>query len=295
MLKKGTTHFGIDTIYKASHADIPLAIFSVKDEKTVGVSHVHDFMELVIITAGEGVYRDNNAEYQLKPGYVFILHPGTYHHYIEQHHLAVTNVMWLSDKLDLNLYDLPNSPGYNAFFHLEPSIRPKKKSVGAFRLSSDQLIEVERLIMHMQAELDNNAPGANLMAVTYFCQLLTYICRCFSSSDDSEYNELRRFDKVILYMNQNYRKDISRAHLARLAGMGESTFYRRFKSIMNCSPTHYLKEIRLRHAEELLRNTDLNLVEIASECGLYDGNYLCTIFKKYFNTTPHKYRANYRQ
>jgi len=294
MIKKGTSHFGIDTIYKYSHTEIPLTIRSVKNEKTLGVSHVHDFMELVIITAGEGAYRDDNAEYQLKPGYVFILHPGTAHHYIKQHHLELTNVIWLSDKLDLNLYDLPNSPGYNAFFHLEPSIRSKQKSVGAFRLSADQLIEAERLIMHMQSELDNNVPGSALMAVSYFLQLLTYICRCFSSSDDSEYNELRRFDKVILFMNQNYQKNITRAQLAKLAGMGESTFYRRFKTIMDCSPTHYLKEIRLRHAEEFLRTTDLNLVEIAYECGLYDGNYLCTIFKQYFNVTPHQYREKQR-
>jgi quercetin dioxygenase-like cupin family protein len=95
MMKKGTSHFGIDMIYKIGHSEIPLAVSSVKEEKTLGVSHVHDFMELAIITAGEGVYRDKNAEYQLKPGYVFLLFPGIAHHYIKQHHLAVTNIMWL--------------------------------------------------------------------------------------------------------------------------------------------------------------------------------------------------------
>jgi AraC family L-rhamnose operon transcriptional activator RhaR/AraC family L-rhamnose operon regulatory protein RhaS len=247
MIKKGTSHFGVDTIYRASHTHIPLAVNSVKGEKTLGISHVHDFIEMPIITAGEGIYRDNNAKYLLKPGYVFLLHRGVAHHYIEQRNLAVTNIMWVPEELNLNLYDLPHSPGYNAFFYLEPTIRSRKKSVGAFRLNADQLLEAERLIMHMQLELENNASGAALMAVTYFAQLLTFVCRCFASTDDSEYNELLRFDEVILFMNQNYQKEITRRQLAKIAKMGESTFYRHFKAIMNCSPYHYLKECVLRN------------------------------------------------
>jgi transcriptional regulator GlxA family with amidase domain len=149
--------------------------------------------------------------------------------------------------------------------------------------------------MHIQSELENSASGFVLMATTYFSQLLTFICRCFASSDASEYNELRRFDEVILFMNQNYKKDITRAQLAQIAKMGESTFYRHFKTIMKRSPYHYLKEIRLRHVEELLRTSDLNLIEIASECGLYDGNYLCTVFKQYYGISPHKYRIKHRK
>ena len=281
-----------DSFFLAS--SYPLAVFNVKEEETLTPMHQHEFNELVIITSGHGTYCDQTNEYQLKPGDVFLLRPGMPHSYINQRHLAVTNILWLEDKLKMPLYDLQNAPGYHAFFELDPLTRSRNDFATTLNLDSGQLPEAERILRGMQMELTKEKPGALLSSVGLFSQLLVFLCRCYANTLDSNQLNLLRFEKVIIYMNQHYMESVSRPKLAALAAMSESSFYRHFTATTGKTPSAYLTDIRMHHAETMLCTTTLGLEEIALSCGFCDGNYFCTLFKRYFNQTPHQYRLQYR-
>ena len=53
---------------------------------------------------------------------------------------------------------------------------------------------------------------------------------------------------------------------------------------------NYLTEVRLKHAKELLKNSDLRSYEIAFEVGYDNPSYFSKLFKKYENMTPGEYR-----
>jgi AraC family transcriptional regulator len=88
------------------------------------------------------------------------------------------------------------------------------------------------------------------------------------------------------YLFQNFAKDISLQQLAEHCCVSLFHFSRIFKSIMNCSPHQYLKEIRLNHAQLLLQSSELSVTEIAFQSGFNSLEHFATSYKQRFGIVP---------
>lgn len=80
---------------------------------------------------------------------------------------------------------------------------------------------------------------------------------------------------------------------ARYSGLSPSYFSRLFKKSTGKTYSEYIISVRLLCARNLLMLTDKNLEEIASEIGFPNGNYVSTVFRKYFKMTPTVYKKKY--
>jgi AraC-like DNA-binding protein len=114
------------------------------------------------------------------------------------------------------------------------------------------------------------------------------------SSDDKQFNGIRRISKVLDFIHKNMTGDISRKTLAGLMNLSETRFHYVFKEIMGVSPMDYLITARMRKAQHLLLFTDLSITEIAEDVGLNDVFYFSKQFKIYHHLSPLKYRQTYR-
>ena len=65
---------------------------------------------------------------------------------------------------------------------------------------------------------------------------------------------------------------------------------RLFNMYLNMSPHEYLIDYKLSYAQNLLRNSDLKLVDIAMATGYATLAQFNTNFKKKFGLTPKEYR-----
>ncbi|MCR5546003.1 MAG: AraC family transcriptional regulator [Lachnospiraceae bacterium] len=63
-----------------------------------------------------------------------------------------------------------------------------------------------------------------------------------------------------------------------------------FKKETNCTFTTYINQKRIEHGIFLLNTTNLQIQEIAGECGFLDVNYFTRIFQKEKHMTPSQYR-----
>lgn len=78
----------------------------------------------------------------------------------------------------------------------------------------------------------------------------------------------------------------------RLCGkmaMSRSALFRKFKAITGDSPQHYIMQVRLRKAAELLHQKRNNINEVAFMSGFADSKYFSTAFKKQYGKTPSEY------
>jgi AraC family transcriptional regulator len=82
------------------------------------------------------------------------------------------------------------------------------------------------------------------------------------------------------------------ADLAKSLGYSRHYFSRAFKRWIGQTPVEYRDELRMKHACELLRQTDHKIKVVALACGYDDPNYFSKTFKKRFGMTPLKYRSN---
>jgi len=92
------------------------------------------------------------------------------------------------------------------------------------------------------------------------------------------------------YMNNHYPEKITLAKLAKLSCMSERSFQRHFQQALGAAPMDHLLKIRLRHVQNLLITSDMEIGTIALNCGFYDSNYLCKKFKENFRVTPSQFR-----
>ncbi|MDE6016352.1 MAG: AraC family transcriptional regulator [Acetatifactor sp.] len=104
-------------------------------------------------------------------------------------------------------------------------------------------------------------------------------------------------EKIIrsLYIiEQNYDCKLTLEKLARESGLSVSYFSRLFSEQLGMSFTDYLSDVRIRHAQSLLAQTDKTIMEIALETGFCHGDYLATQFKAKTGMTPSQFRRNSR-
>ena len=62
---------------------------------------------------------------------------------------------------------------------------------------------------------------------------------------------------------------------------------------MGRSFTDYILELRINKAQNLLKTTNMDLVDVAASSGFENQSYFTKIFRKSTGFTPRRYRQNY--
>lgn len=116
--------------------------------------------------------------------------------------------------------------------------------------------------------------------------------RYFEGSSDKHRDEVVL--QIQLWLQDNYQQDVRFSALAARFDMSVRSMNRRFKAATDKTPLHYLQEIRMGVARDLLKTSNLSVGEIAYAIGYQDLGHFSALFKKFFNTTPHDYRTTVR-
>lgn len=80
--------------------------------------------------------------------------------------------------------------------------------------------------------------------------------------------------------------------LAEALFLSSSQFYRKLKALTGQTPTQYIRDARLTKAKRLLRETTLQITEIAYQTGFTDPNYFSRTFNQYCDVSPSEYRRS---
>ena len=84
--------------------------------------------------------------------------------------------------------------------------------------------------------------------------------------------------------------DLGMLQLIRGLGMSRSQIYKKVKALTGVSPTHYIRSIRLFHAQRLLKTSDLNMSEVAYKVGFSTPSYFSTAYLEEFGSSPNETR-----
>lgn len=100
--------------------------------------------------------------------------------------------------------------------------------------------------------------------------------------------------KMQQYIEDSLHKKITLGMLAEHLGFSKSYCSKFVKTKTNLNFLDYVKTIRLREAEELLRTTDLSITEVAYSTGFSSIQSFNRIFKETKGMNPTGYRKNLR-
>lgn len=101
--------------------------------------------------------------------------------------------------------------------------------------------------------------------------------------------------KAIHFIREQFHRSITVDDVARATALSRSVLQRRFRSVLGISVLDEILKTRLKHAQSLLEETKLSLVDIAERSGFKHQQYLGYVFKKRLQDTPGAYRARMRK
>ena len=74
--------------------------------------------------------------------------------------------------------------------------------------------------------------------------------------------------------------------------MSKSSLYRKIKTMTGLSPIEFIRNIRLKHASQMLKGKSISVAEVAYSVGFADPKYFTSCFKSEFNITPSEYQKS---
>lgn len=111
---------------------------------------------------------------------------------------------------------------------------------------------------------------------------------------ENDYKTLKTSNRlafIIDYIKNNLQQKLSIEHLAKLAFVSKSNFFKLFKYELGTSPNEYILQQRIKRAKELLKENQ-SIKEVAFATGFSDTNHLIKTFKTFEGITPKNYQRN---
>lgn len=245
--------------------------------------HAHDRNELMIIdTPGHIRFAGNGSFYTIQTPAAIWFRTGVFHQTIEVYDGDFhCGVIYYHEKL---FSSLPPELLHTGFL--------SGCDMLALPLSQNQLQDLKQVTVPMRPK---TCPQFQQM--TLLLCLFDQLSHCTSRN-----KQVLRSHNTPNYVFQLAARlqDLSRPmpnleELAHQYFVGQSKLTADFKNIFGTPILTFRRHVQLRAARILLETTNMDLAQIADECGFTDDNYFIRVFRKHYGITPGTYRKNAKQ
>ena len=267
----------------------------VKEElpQPVTVRHRHEFCECIFVFRGQGMHQSEDHEpVPIRRGNVIVIPPGGHHAYTRvSKDLNIINLMFDTSHLPPVLLELYSDPVYKQIFLRDSTAFPEQ-DFPMTKLAENDFSELETML-HYLARTGSTA-GNHCYKLGLFMAVLSRLCELWKVRPDETAVPLD-IPKLTAYLDGHFQQEIYLDDLAKRAGMSRATLLRHFRAALGVTPMIYLRNLRLRHAAELLLKTGFNLKEIADQSGFSRMPYFFKAFKACYGVSPLEYRDGKRR
>jgi AraC-like DNA-binding protein len=170
----------------------------------------------------------------------------------------------------------------------------------SWRISSEQFYLFNSLPLAsatnnlMRIAMEDNM-NKDLMADLALKELLVRLMQTQASKlIENDYKKLKNTSRlafIIDYIKNNLHQKLSIEHLARLALVSKSNFFKLFKYEIGIAPNEFILMERIKRAKELLKENQ-SIKEVAFGTGFSDTNHFIKTFKTFEGLTPKNYQRN---
>lgn len=272
----------IEELQLSMHPNIEhgVQIFFHKAENILFTPHGHSFYEIFYVTEGKATHWCNNASSLIKKGSLIFIRPNDVHQYLDTS---------------------PDFSFYNLVFSLETA--NKLFSLYDFSLIKEHIIEnrisPEVTLNIKEADLltskfDKDIETIDISTRSFFnVELLTSLLPLFIGSNRYKKEIIPNWFQELLEIidiDKNYTKGLT--FIYSLATRSKEHVSRSFKKYFNTTPTDYINDKKLIYASNLLRQSNIEIIDIGDMAGFNSHSHFYHLFKMKFETSPKQYRVN---
>lgn len=245
--------------------------------------HVHNELELFLLTAGQRTFFINHEELTLDVGDIIFINRRIPH-----------KVFSPNGSQGILLQFQAGIDSMNNIYKNAWELMGRKDCEYAYlNYGSKANQQFTHCISHIWNEYFEKSPAYDAFIKAYMFELFALLYRHEILSNPEECLDLKRLEKIapaLEFINQHYASHISLEELSHHLLVDKSYICRLFKKILGTTFIEYLNYVRVNHAQTLLLSTQKNISEIAYETGFSSEAYFIKCFKKYYFCTPLVYR-----
>lgn len=251
-------------------------------------AHSHSYYEMFYLKEGLCEFYIDNQKYIIKKGMVVFIPINTVHQtfYIEAPFHERISIEFTLDFAT----DIIECLGLKHFKNILLE--------NIFTITDEIQPIFFNLINNIQFVFNTNNIYTSCYEKLYFQQLILMLFNQTSKIDKricaNKQTNIKDVDTAIhttmMYIQENFSKDISLADVASMAHLNPSYFSKKFKAVNGFGFKDYINKVRINHSEKLLLETDKSITDIAFECGYINSNYFGDAFKHLNNVSPSVFR-----
>lgn len=258
--------------------------------------HAHDYIEIAYVASGKGIHHVGGKEFIVSKGDLFLINYDIPHEFrsvpsFKEGPLAVYNCVFRPEFIDQSLI---NSRSFSDISHifLLNSLFEEGTLDNDIKLLGEDLTDIEELYIKMHHEYKSRNYGYVEILRAYLIELLVKIFRLYRKKESIKTNSRERyyFDNVIKFMKEHYKQDIKLDDLASMTFLSRNYFCSCFKECTGMTVLEYIQKLRIEEACNLLKETDMKIIDIAEDIGYSDIKFFNKLFRKITGKTPSQYR-----
>lgn len=102
--------------------------------------------------------------------------------------------------------------------------------------------------------------------------------------------------RLLEFVEKNLgNSEVGVEEMASATATSRSSLNRKMKHLLGITPADFLKEARMKRAQQLLITTSRGVTDIAYSCGFSDPKYFSKCFKASTELSPSEYRVSHQQ
>ncbi|MBZ4665896.1 MAG: AraC family transcriptional regulator [Mahella sp.] len=267
--------------------DFPFSLWIDQDLKFG--AHWHQEVEMVYMLEGSMQIGLNNEIYTLNARDILFINSGDIHYFLHNGQSNKEVVI----QFGLSLLDMYSDVISGSRF-INPLISRKQKIIG----NSIECVyhEIEKQIILLINEYQSKRTGYHMAVKARLYDLAVVILRYvplerYSLEERTkQLLQLEVLKKIFQYVEEHYESEINLEDISTSVNYSVFYFPRFFKGVTGMTFGHYLRDFRIRKAEEFLRKNDSSISEVAFRCGFNSVKTFNRVFKQLRGCSPTAYK-----
>ena len=254
------------------------------------VRHSHIRFEITLITEGWGIYTVGDKRYTIEPNEIFVFASNEQHCVTEvgENGLKMINLHFEPRYLWGRSFDSLSGVNTNFCFQHSPDFKNC--------ISSERTRQIKELFSAITQEFAERKSEYALKIKSLLNMIIITLIRDFEYQDSAyiaSKDKNRLICKAAEYIDVHFQENLTLDSLARLSGLTPNYFSSLFCKVSGIKLWDYINSRRIEAAAQLLKNeNNLNIIDIAAQCGFNNTANFNKAFKKVMGTTPKEYRSN---
>ena len=262
----------MDTFFSSISAQVIVARFGRLGTEWRDADYSDNVSRLYWITDGRGTVRHHGRDFDLRPGWLYLIPAGTLFSYactrrLSQHWVHFTAM-------------LPG--GLPLFEHLpiEYEVRP------------DDAPSVGRMVGRLEALAEQDGLAADFEKTGILFQLLAaFLAPAQAETVSRRRNALLRFRAALQHVEDRLAEPLRVGDMARVSHLERTYFSRTFRQHMGIGPADYIARRRIERAKQQLWTTKEPLHVMAESLGFADAFHFSKSFKRIAGMSPRDFRG----